>query len=66
MSTVGQIEKRRRRVSSHCFAIGWATTIWAQELAKKPVQCLEYIVAHKLAHLLERHHDERFTTLLVR
>lgn len=34
------------------------------ELAKKPVQCLEYIVAHELAHLLERHHTERFRALL--
>lgn len=34
------------------------------ELAKKPVQCLEYIVVHELAHLLERHHNERFTTLM--
>jgi predicted metal-dependent hydrolase len=34
------------------------------ELAKKPVQCLEYIVAHELTHLVERHHDERFTALL--
>ncbi len=34
------------------------------ELAKKPVQCLEYIVAHELAHLLERNHTERFKALL--
>lgn len=34
------------------------------ELAKKPVQCLEYIVAHELAHLLERHHTDRFRALL--
>ncbi|WP_295391312.1 SprT family zinc-dependent metalloprotease [uncultured Thiodictyon sp.] len=34
------------------------------ELAKKPVQCLEYIVAHELTHLLERHHNARFTALL--
>lgn len=34
------------------------------ELAKKPVPCLEYIVVHELAHLLERHHNDRFTTLL--
>ena len=34
------------------------------ELAKKPVQCLEYIVAHELAHLLERNHTERFRALL--
>lgn len=34
------------------------------ELAKKPVQCLEYIVAHELAHLLERQHNQRFIALL--
>ena len=34
------------------------------ELAKKPVQCLEYIVVHELTHLLERHHNERFAALL--
>ena len=34
------------------------------ELAKKPVQCLEYIVVHELAHLLERHHNERFAALI--
>ena len=34
------------------------------ELAKKPVQCLEYIVVHELAHLLERQHNERFIALL--
>jgi predicted metal-dependent hydrolase len=34
------------------------------ELAKKPVQCLEYIVVHELVHLLERHHNERFSLLV--
>lgn len=34
------------------------------ELAKKPVECLEYIVVHELVHLLERNHTERFTTLM--
>jgi hypothetical protein len=34
------------------------------ELAKKPLQCLEYIVAHELAHLLERNHTEQFRALL--
>jgi hypothetical protein len=39
--------------------------IWLNlELAKKPVQCLEYILVHELTHLLERHHNERFTKLL--
>ena len=34
------------------------------ELAKKPVECLEYIVVHELLHLLERNHTERFTGLM--
>lgn len=41
--------------------------IWLNlELAKKPVQCLEYIVVHELVHLLERNHCERFTSLMDR
>ena len=44
-----------------------ARRIWLNlELAKKPVQCLEYIVVHELVHLLERHHNERFTALMDR
>ncbi len=34
------------------------------ELAKKPVQCLEYIVVHELTHLLEQHHSDRFVALM--
>ena len=34
------------------------------ELAKKPAMCLEYIVVHELAHLLERRHNERFLGLM--
>lgn len=34
------------------------------ELAKKPVNCLEYIVLHELLHLIERHHNHRFAALL--
>jgi predicted metal-dependent hydrolase len=34
------------------------------DLAKKPLQCLEYIVAHELTHLLERHHNDRFAALM--
>lgn len=38
-----------------------AARIWLNlELAKKPPQCLEYLVVHELAHLLERTHNERF------
>ncbi|MDD2742933.1 MAG: SprT family zinc-dependent metalloprotease [Rhodocyclaceae bacterium] len=42
-----------------------AGRIWINlELAKKPLHCLEYIVVHELLHLLERHHNERFSALL--
>ena len=34
------------------------------DLAKKPPACLEYIVAHEFAHLLEGHHNERFIALM--
>ena len=30
----------------------------------KPVSCLEYIIAHEMVHLLERHHNERFLAIL--
>ena len=42
-----------------------AKRIWINlELAKKPTHCLEYIVAHELIHLLERHHSDRFLAYL--
>ena len=34
------------------------------ELAKKPPQCLEYVVVHELAHLLEPSHNARFHSLM--
>jgi predicted metal-dependent hydrolase len=36
------------------------------ELAKKPPECLEYIVVHELAHLREPTHNARFLALLDR
>jgi hypothetical protein len=39
--------------------------IWLNlELAKKPPECLEYILVHELIHLHERHHNTRFKKLL--
>lgn len=38
-----------------------AKRIWLNlELAKKPIDCLEYIITHEMVHFLERHHDEKF------
>jgi predicted metal-dependent hydrolase len=36
------------------------------DLAKKPRECLEYIVVHELAHLLEPTHSARFVALMDR
>ena len=42
-----------------------ANRIWINlELAKKPVECLEYIVVHEMVHLLERRHNERFISYM--
>lgn len=41
--------------------------IWLNlELAKKPLQCLEYLIVHELIHLIERHHNDRFIALMDR
>jgi predicted metal-dependent hydrolase len=34
------------------------------ELAKKPLDCIEYIVVHEMVHLLERKHNKNFITLM--
>ncbi|MDO9064000.1 MAG: SprT family zinc-dependent metalloprotease [Sulfuricella sp.] len=36
------------------------------DLAKKPPECLEYIVVHEMAHLLEPTHNTRFIALMDR
>ena len=42
-----------------------AKRIWLNlELAKKPIECTEYIIVHELVHLIERKHNDRFKSLL--
>jgi len=42
-----------------------AHRIWLNlELAKKPVRCLEYLVVHELAHLVEPDHNSRFIAIM--
>ena len=36
------------------------------ELAKKPAECLEYVVVHELVHLIEPTHNARFRALMDR
>lgn len=44
-----------------------AGRIWLNlELAKKPPECLEYVIVHELAHFQFRHHDAGFQELLDR
>ena len=39
--------------------------IWLNlQLAKKTPECLEYIILHELVHLAEKHHNERFVSLM--
>lgn len=39
--------------------------IWLNlELAKKPEECLEYILVHEMVHLLERRHNDNFKALM--
>ena len=44
-----------------------ARRIWLNlALARKPPQCLEYVVVHELVHLLEPNHNARFKALMDR
>lgn len=39
--------------------------IWLNtELAKYPLECLEYVLVHELVHLLERSHNHRFKAFM--
>ena len=42
-----------------------ARRIWINlEIAKKPFQCLDYIIVHEMVHLLERKHNANFVALM--
>ena len=41
--------------------------IWLNlQLAKKPIECLEYIILHELVHLKERNHNAVFVEIIDR
>lgn len=57
--------KRMKTKWGSCNAID--RRIWLNlELAKKPVQSLEYIIVHEMVHFLERDHNDRFVTMMDR
>lgn len=35
------------------------------QLAKKPLNCIEYVVVHELTHLIEQNHTDKFHNILV-
>jgi predicted metal-dependent hydrolase len=44
-----------------------ARRVWLNvELAKKPPECVEYLVVHELVHLISRRHDDHFRRLVDR
>lgn len=44
-----------------------AKRIWINlELAKKPLSCLEYIIVHEMVHIIERHHNDKFMSLMTK
>lgn len=62
--TVSEVRiKRMKTLSGSCTPP--SRRIWLNlELAKKPSNCLEYILVHEMVHILERHHNERFRQLM--
>lgn len=70
--------ERRLKVTVGAFYVQHMKTKWGScnsgagtirlntELAKKPRECLEYIVLHELAHLREPNHGPRFIALMDR
>jgi hypothetical protein len=63
---VGQLFVQRMKTKwGSCNATA-ATIRLNTELAKKPVECLEYVLLHELVHLLEPKHSDRFRGIMDR
>lgn len=72
---VAKLEKKMNvKVNEICIRImktKWGTCnpkanrIWLNtELAKKPIESIEYILIHEMVHLLERNHNGKFTAYM--
>ncbi|MBI9106828.1 MAG: M48 family metallopeptidase [Spirochaetales bacterium] len=56
------IKRMRTRWGTCNIATG---RIWINlELAKRSLLCLEYLVVHEMSHLIERHHNKRFKSIM--
>lgn len=58
------VQKMKTRWGSCNFKT--STVRFNTDLAKKPPECLEYVLVHELAHLLEPTHNERFVAVMDR
>jgi hypothetical protein len=58
------VQRMRTKWGSCCHATG--NIRLNTDLAKKPPECLGYVVVHELAHLLEPTHNPRFIALMDR
>jgi predicted metal-dependent hydrolase len=56
------VRKMRTKWGSCTPSLG--TIRFNLELAKKPAECLEYVVVHELVHLLEPSHNRRFISFM--
>lgn len=62
--TVGRVFVQRMKTRwGSCNPVSRAIRL-NTDLAKKPPECLEYIVVHEMAHLLEPIHSTRFKSLM--
>lgn len=61
---VGKVFVQRMRTRWGSCNHHTGTVRFNTELAKKPRECLEYVVAHEVAHLRESTHNARFVALL--
>lgn len=63
---VGQVFVRRMRTKWGSCSRTKSSIRLNTDLAKKPLECLEYIVVHEMAHLIEPTHNSRFLALMDR
>lgn len=63
---VAQFQVRRMRTRWGSCNPRTASILLNTDLAKKPPECLEYIVVHEMVHLLEPTHNARFIALMDR
>lgn len=76
LQTTIELYKNKMNVSPENFGIRKVKTKWGScndsaktlwfniELAKKPKDCIEYVVVHELVHLKERNHNKNFILLM--